>query len=131
MRNPRPLGLPFAEGDIDEQDLGRGVAGVVRTQVARSSSVSDNETLASFVRRAVKLADEVAAAIIELRSRQNCTRLRPFETELLRRSWDRYEIADYLLDPSAPDTTLAEMKRYIVELARTQLSTFHAGEGRA
>jgi hypothetical protein len=98
--------------------------------LAGGGSRNDSDTLTSFIRRAVKLADEISAAIIELRTRQNPPSLRRFEASVLRTSWDKYELADYLLDPGAPDISLVEVRRYLIELAQNQVPRF-AGEGSA
>jgi hypothetical protein len=127
-----PVRAHDSEGDSEKMTFEEDVMGVIRAvaSVARGAPIDSADTLASFVTRAVKLADIVSAVVVELRARHGRGGMRRFESSPLRNSWDAYEISDYLLDPLAPDTRLAELKRLLMELTQAPLPS-PTPEGRA
>lgn len=126
--------LPAQRPESEALPGGSGVTGVVRQAVESivgGVPTTSAETLTSFLIRALKLADLVAEAIVELRTRHGRLGSRPFETSPLRIFWDPHEIADYLLDPNAPAVRLTELKRYLIELAQGKPPPFSGGGGQA
>jgi hypothetical protein len=117
---------PAIEGET--MTFAEDTMGVVRAVAlaSRDLPANDIDTLKSFVSQAVRLVDAFSAFVVRQRSRPGQVGMRSFDTSPLRNSWDSREISDYLLDMDAADSRLAELERYLVELAgqcRFPLST--------
>jgi hypothetical protein len=109
---------PLPDDTIEPRD-GIGGIGIVRA-IVRAPYRQQRAALLDLVNLGVKLADEVAATIIELKERQLHLGAKPFESSLLQRSWNICEIADYLLDPSAPNSRFSELRRCLLDLTQRQ-----------
>ena len=117
------------DGSTGLDELGMGAAPMVLSSVGRSAATGD--TLTSFVYRALRLADVVSAVVVKLRAGCGLTGQRPFDTSPLHISWNAHEIADYLLDTDASESRLAELEKYLLELAARAQLPLSAGVGRA